>query len=124
MLKNLMRIGMILLVCGLLAAGIYSLVEANSDTLTDGNLSGPDNGLRGNPLETGTGELTTTDKPAGGARQGGPPGDHEHGGEAGIGRSLLGIARNLITIALFTLVVAGLQKLSKMIFRQKPAQAV
>jgi|GEM_PF-2540345 len=102
MLKIIGRITVILCVCGLIAGGIYLLVQHNSSALGTGNAAiGRDEETQGlHGLQNGAPPVRSHD------------GEHGLDGDVSPERGFLGIVRNLIVFSVITLLVAAIQKLA------------
>jgi hypothetical protein len=125
MIKMIGRFMIILLVACLVAGGIYWLVQSNPSFLglQSGLRSGFSERTRPEGLEgVGNGESVFGGK---GPRQGFEGGKVDHQDRSGVldARTLGGIGRNLLIIALTTLAVLGIQKAFSLIQRRRIAKA-
>jgi hypothetical protein len=128
MLKFIGRFLFFLAVSILLAVGIYALVQRYPSALgLNGQLRGPES--RGFSGERFQGPPAGENDLGGGFPQVRQEMDFREGGHGFEGRGgsalgLLGLGKNLVIIALITLAVVGLQKISGLIFRKRSVKAV
>jgi hypothetical protein len=127
MLKIFGRILIILFISGLIAGGIYLIVQHDPTALGTGDRQAGFEGRLGNHSEQSESESqllpksdTWSTRPA--HFRDGEQG-HDFDGEISVGRGLAGITRNLIVFSLITLLVAGLQQLFSRINRKRPVRA-
>lgn len=125
MFKIIGRILVILLVSGLIAGGLYLIVQRNPSALGTGDRqAGFEGGLRRNFEQRNNGSalpLTSTGNNSRSARF--REGDHDFEGGLSMGRGFLGITRNLIVFSIIILLVVGLQKLFSRASRRRTVRA-
>jgi hypothetical protein len=125
MLKIIGRILVILLVSGLIAGGIYLIVQHNPSAFGIGEGRAAFEGrLRNNFGRINSGaalspeSISNSNQPT---RFRGD--DHDFGGGISMGRGLLGVARNLIVFSLIILLVVVIQKGFSRVDRKRPVRA-
>ncbi len=119
MFKIIGRILVILLVSGLIAGGLYLVVQRNPSVLGTGDRpTAFEGGLRENFEQINNGSTLpqastgSSDRP-----------EHFKDGDLSIGRGFLGITRSLIVFSVITLLVVGIQKLFSLFNRKRPVRA-
>ncbi len=124
MLKFTGRFLFFLAVSVALAAGIYALVQRSPGSLgLSSQFRSPgDREFNGERFQGQT--VGDTDIFMGRREMGLGGDDLDFDGRGGLAFGLLGIGKNLLIIALITLVVVGLQKMNKINFRKRSVKAV
>jgi hypothetical protein len=124
MLKTIGRILVILLVSGLIAGGLYLIVQNNPSALGTGDgQAGFEGRLRRNFKQNNPGSALSQPSTESNTH---PTRfravDHDFEGGVSVGRGLLGITRSLIVFSLITLLIIGFQKAFSWIKRKRPAR--
>ena len=126
MLKIIGRILVILLVSGLIAGGIYLIVQYDPAAL---GLANQRAGFEGQIRNNFTGiNNNGTASPLAASGTGGQPtrfrgGERDFEGRISISRGLLGIAGNLILFSAITLLVVAVQRIYSSDWRKRPVRA-
>jgi hypothetical protein len=125
MFKIIGRMIVILLASGLIACGLYLIVQHNPSALGIGKQQAGFEGRLGRNFEQVNTGSTLSQASAGTVSRPARFRDSEHdfGGRLSLGRGLLGILRNLLIFSLITLLVIGIQKLFTQVNRKRPVRA-
>jgi hypothetical protein len=125
MFKIIGRMIVSLLVSGLIAGGLYLIVQHNPSALGIGERQAGLQGRLSRNFEQANNGSALPQASTGNAIRPARFRDSEHdfGGRLSLGRGLLGILRNLLIFSLITLLVVGFQKLFTQVNRKRPVRA-